>query len=344
MKKIFQYISCALVISSGMYAEKSSAQGMHFSQYYNAPMLLNPANTGLMSQNDFRLGANYRKQWAQVPIPYNTFSAFADFQAFQNMDYTNWLGIGVAFFNDKAGDGNLALSRTEAFVAYHIQVGLSSMISAGLSASYNQRSVDFSRLTFDTQWDGFKFNKLSSNGEDYNTQQSNFYDIGAGINYAYYPNELVYIKLGVGLAHVNQPIETFYNNSYENRVHLRPTVNLDGLFILNPTFTVNPSVYFTTQDGAQELVYGLQGMIHVAGEDVNSTSVLIGAYNRWQESIVPMFGIQWGGLKFTTSYDYTISKLKNDVPGAGALEISIIYLGLYGSSGGGHGTLNCPRF
>ena len=97
--------------------DKANAQGMHFSQYYNAPMLLNPANTGLMSDFDYRLGANYRNQWASVPAPYKTFSAYGDFQAFRQQNQTNWLGGGLAFYNDKAGNGDLSLTRMEALLA-----------------------------------------------------------------------------------------------------------------------------------------------------------------------------------------------------------------------------------
>src|ERR1700679_3781535 len=81
-------------------------QSIHFSQYYNAPMLLNPANTALMPDYDYRFGMNYRNQWAAVPVPYNTFSAFADFKVGGNKNnetHNNWLGLGLAFFNDKAG-------------------------------------------------------------------------------------------------------------------------------------------------------------------------------------------------------------------------------------------------
>ena len=57
--------------------QQAYAQGMHFSQYYNAPLLINPANTALMSDHDYRMGANYRSQWTKVPVPYKTFSAYA---------------------------------------------------------------------------------------------------------------------------------------------------------------------------------------------------------------------------------------------------------------------------
>ena len=36
----------------------SRAQDLHFSQYFNTPMLVNPANTGFNPDYDYRVGAN----------------------------------------------------------------------------------------------------------------------------------------------------------------------------------------------------------------------------------------------------------------------------------------------
>lgn len=181
------------------------AQGLHFSQFFNSPLLVNPANTGLMSDHDFRIGANYRSQWSSVPVPFKSFSFYGDAQLFRRANQTNWLGLGGAVFTDKSGDGNLSLSRWEAFAAYHIELGEYQMISVGMSAASVTRSVNFAALTFDTQWDGYLFNNTLPNGETGTQTKTSFADISAGINYAIFPNELIYIKLGFAAAHVNQP-------------------------------------------------------------------------------------------------------------------------------------------
>lgn len=340
MKKILVILSvcCAVIRPAGV-----SAQGMHFSQYYNAPMLLNPANTALMPDNDFRLGVNYRKQWATVPVPYRTYSAYADFQALRNRNTTNWLGLGVAFFNDKVGDGDLSLSRTEAFVAYHLQMGYSSMISAGLSGGYSRRTVDFNKLSFDAQWDGFKFDRTLPSGEGGYVGSTSYFDIGVGVNYAYFPNENVYIKMGAGVAHVNQPKETFYNMT--NKMGMRPTANVDALFRLNAGLIFNPSIYYTTQKGAFELLYGSLLQFNIGDAQGRlSNQVIIGAYNRWNESVIGAVGYQWNGMKLMSSYDFTISKLGKYNNGNGGFELSVIYEGLYGDNSRARQSYNCPRF
>lgn len=321
----------------------SFAQGLHFSQFYNAPMLLNPANTALMSENDYRIGINYRDQWASIPVPYKTISGFADFQLFHQDELSNnWLGLGVAFFNDKAGDGQLALTKAQLALAYHIQMGEVSMLSAGLYGGYAQRSIDFNKLTFDAQWDGFTFNTSMANGEKNNIAKTNFLDVGAGINYAFFPNEAVYVKIGAGVAHVNSPKESFYD--LENTIGMRPIATADALLVMSETFTLNPSAYFTIQKGAYELLYGTQLLFYLAGKDENTTQLILGGYHRWNEAVVGAFGIRFGGFKVMTSYDFTMSKLSPDNNGNGALEFSLIYLGNYGQMSRSYRSASCPRF
>jgi len=326
-------------------ARNAVGQSMHFSQYYNAPMLLNPANTALMPDDDYRIGANYRSQWTSIPVPYNTFSAFGDFKVAGNSEVSNnWLGLGMALFNDKAGDGNLSLTEFQIFAAYHVQLNSTSMLSGGLSGGYVQRSVNYDDLTFDAQWDGFTFDKSLPNSEKNGVAKTDYFTVGAGLNYAYFPNENVYIKIGASLANINQPTESFYGAS--NQIGLRPTGNIDALFRAGPTWIVNPSVYYTTQLGAYELVYGSLFRVYISGgNDRAATQFIFGLYNRLGESVIGAVGFQWGGLQLMTSYDFTISTLAPATNGNGALEFSLIYMGVYGGAGhGGRRTYNCPSF
>lgn len=317
------------------------AQGMHFSQYYNAPLLLNPANTALMPDHDFRIGVNYRKQWATVPVPYRTTSAYADFQALRNRNLTNWLGLGLAFWNDKAGDGNLALTRTEAFIAYHIQMGEHAMISAGISGAYVQRSVDFNKFTFDQQWDGFVFNTSTASGETGYNAKTNFFDVGAGVNLSLFSNENFYLKIGAGVAHLTQPKESFYG--MENKMGIRPTGNIDAMFKLGSSLILNPSIYYTTQKNASELIYGTLFRINVSNSET-PTELVFGAYHRWNEAIIGVIGLRYMQWTVMSNYDFTASQLTKDNKGNGAFELGLVYQGLYGEFSNDRRTLNCPRF
>lgn len=341
----------ALFAATGLGLGRAHGQGMHFSQYYNAPMLVNPANTGLMSDNDYRLGLNYRNQWANLPVPYNTFSGFADFQLMRNANYTNWMGLGISFFNDKAGDGVLSHTRVEGNIAYHVMTSDYTMISAGISVASAQRSLNFNKLTYNQQWVGrnnVTFDPQLPSNEPVGIMKTSIFDVSAGVNYATFPNEATYIRVGVGLAHVNLPEESFYDtDSFTvagNKLGMRPTANADAVINWSQMLTINPSVYYTRQKNASQIVFGALGMIYVAGDRDRKTELLVGAYYRWDDAAIGVLGIQFNSLRIMTSYDYTISSLGKDNNNFGALEFSISYQGLYGSMGRSGRTVNCPRF
>jgi len=319
-------------------------QSMHFSQYYNAPLLLNPANTALLPDDDYRVGVNYRNQWSSIPVPYNTISAFSDFKIGGNSDYgnNNWLGLGLALFNDKAGDGNLSLTSVNGDIAYHLHFSSVSMLSAGLQGGFVQRSVNYDNLTFDTQWDGFNFDKNSPNGERGGVAKTTYYTVGAGLNFSYFPNDNVYIKLGGSLANINQPKESFYNMS--NTIGLRPVGDLDVLFKVSDNWIVNPSIYYMEQQGASELVYGSLFKVLMGARREAGAQFIFGFYNRWNDAVIGVTGFEWSGLQVMASYDATISGLSPYNHTDGAVEFSIIYHGPYIRGVRGHRTYNCPRF
>ncbi|MCD6064727.1 MAG: hypothetical protein K0R82_2638 [Flavipsychrobacter sp.] len=325
-------------------------QGMHFSQYYNAPMLVNPANTGLMSDNDYRIGANYRNQWSNLPVPYNTISAFADFQLMRNANYTNWMGLGLSVFNDKAGDGVLSHTRIDGNIAYHVMTSDYSMISAGVSVSSANRSLNFNKLTYNQQWvgrNGVTFDPQLNSNEPVGILKTSYVDLAAGINYATFPTDATYLRVGVSVAHLNQSKESFYEDTITitgNKLGLRPSANADAIIHWSEMLTINPSIYYTMQKNASQIVFGSLGMIYVAGHRDRRTELIVGAFYRWDDAVIGALGMQFNSVRIMTSYDYTVSSLGKDNNNFGALEFSISYQGLYGSMGRSGRTINCPRF
>ena len=69
---------------------KAAAQDTQYSQFYAAPLYLNPALTG--STQLTRIGINYRNQWPGLDQSFNSYSAYIDHYMF---DYNS--GIGLIF-------------------------------------------------------------------------------------------------------------------------------------------------------------------------------------------------------------------------------------------------------
>ncbi|HTO14345.1 MAG TPA: PorP/SprF family type IX secretion system membrane protein [Edaphocola sp.] len=320
----------------------SKGQGIHFSQYYNAPQLVNPANTGLMPQEDFSAGVNYREQWTSVPAPFKTLSAHGDFQLMRNRNVSNWMGVGLAFYSDKAGDGILALNKIQASLAYHVQMGDYNMLSAGITTAYIHRSIDFDRLTFDAQWDGFEFDRSKPQNEPYSRQSLSYLDFTLGINYAFFPNENFYIKAGFGLMHLNRPNESFYKS--DNRLGIRPIANMEMIIKTGDNLIINPSLYYSNQKKASELVFG--SLFNVAlGNEMDFNNVFFaGLFYRLGDGYIPVIGTEWNRFRVMFSYDVTISPLTAANRSKGAFELGIVFKSLYGEVSKGRDSYNCPRF
>lgn len=318
-------------------------QGLHFSQYFNAPMLLNPANTALLQNNDWRAGAQFRNQWATVPVNYNTLSGFADFGLMRNQWETSWIGTGLSFWRDVAGAGSLSLTKVQASLAYHVLLNDNMSLSLGMAASHNQRSVDFSKLTFDVQWDEFSFNRNIDNQETYSRQSTSFLDLSTGMNFAYYNNNNLYVKLSAGAMHINQPVESFYGMSVKRG--LRPIANIDITYKATDLIIINPSFYYTRQKKASELVVGSLFNINMDGAaSLEANELILGGFVRNKDAVIAAAGYKFGTHRIMFSYDHTISQMAQANSGMGAFELSWIKMGNYAKSGGLNQTYGCPRF
>lgn len=343
MRKGLGILGLLMVLMGGV----SRAQSIHLSQYYNAPILITPANTALMPDYSYRVGLNYRNQWSALPVPFNTFSSWGDFKigAGRENDRSNWLGVGFTIYQDKAGDGQLKKSQVQGNVAYHLQMSSTSMISVGMSAASVSSSVNYDRLTFDAQWDGLSFNSGLPNGEKQGIQRAGYVTVGAGVNFAFFPNENLYIKIGGGAVNLNKPVYSFYPSG-KNVLDMRPSATIDVLMRTGPVLIINPSAYYTTERGASEIVAGSQFRTVLSGTDKNMPiQLILGGFYRIKDAAIGVLGLQVGPVQFTTSYDMTLSSLAPYNSSYGALEFSLIYMGNYG---GGKNAIksaySCPRF
>lgn len=312
----------------------SYAQDLHFSQYYNAPMLVNPANTGFNPDFDYRVGGNYRKQWATiVSNPYKTMSVWGDVQLFNNRFENAWVGVGGALMKDVAGSGNLSATKAYASVAYHQVVGLNSLVSLGFNAGYVTKGVDFTKLTFDNQWNGKFFDVVVPSGETFSTDRQSYIDLQVGLNYAIFPTDNAYINLGVSALHVNKPSESFFASSgYSTVVPARYTVFLNGVFKLNDRWIVTPNAYVSHMAKATEYVIGSLANYNLSGD--GATQLLGGLYYRVGDAIVPTLGFQLNDLKLTFNYDATMGDLGQYNASRGAYEFSIVKTGVFSQGRG----------
>ena len=321
-------------------------QDLHFSQFMQTPLLINPANTGFIPDGDYRLGVNYRNQWASLSaFPYKTISAYGDWQLLQNREETGWLGAGGLILRDVAGTSVLTSTKVYGSLAYHQMINNGSLLSLGFNVGWANKRITTADLTFPSQWNGQFFDvHQSAQAPLLTANQTNYLDLQVGMNYAYFPSSSVYINAGFSAMHLNRPTESFWANAtgIDNRVAVRYNGFLNASIKLNDQVIIQPNVYYSRQAGSWEAVGGVAALYNVSGDGEYTLSA--GAYYRLSESMIPQVGLGLRQLQFTFSYDVTASTLKNFTNRRGAFEFSITKQGIADPYRGNRQQSLCPTF
>ncbi|MDB5202579.1 MAG: hypothetical protein JWQ27_1988 [Ferruginibacter sp.] len=323
-------------------ALNSFAQDLHFSQFFNSTLTTNPANTGFIPDADYRLGVHYRNQWSSVmSVPFKTMSAFGDAQLFRDRLENGWLGVGAVVLADEAGSGSLRSTKVYGSIAYHQMLGSSSLLSAGFNLGWANKRVDQSSLKFPDQFDGKFFDNGLPTQVFLANNSVSYFDMQVGMNYAYFPQENVYINAGYSIHHVNKPRETFFNNqTNDGIIPMRHIGFVNAILKVNEKVIINPNVYFTTQAKATELTGGMNANYNLS--EAGERQLIAGLYYRHKDAVIPMLGFETNNLRFTFSYDATISSMKNFNNYRGASEFTLVKKGFYPENVNRQSL--CPKF
>jgi len=317
------------------------AQDLHFSQFMNNPLLTNPANTGFNPDYDYRVGGSFRSQWWGLPAPYRTFSAWGDMQINRESITNGWIGLGGVLLNDVAGNGGLISTKAYLSIAYHQELGEAHLLSGGFNVGWASKRIDLANFKWENQWNGKFFDSNIPSGEAFAYSQIGYLDVQAGLNYAWFPNESFYFNMGVSAMHLNTPRESFFSEAIsDNRVPVRYTAFANASFKAGEQWIVNPNVYYTNQAGSSELVGGLMAQYNLSGG--GETQVMAGAYLRLKDAAIATVGMEWNSTRLMFSYDATTSSVRSFNRGNGAIEVSLVKYGLFGT--GTPRQAKCPSF
>ena len=323
-----------------------NAQDLHFSQWFNSPLTTNPANTGFIPEADYRLGVNYRNQWSSImSIPYKTMSIWGDVQLLRERIESGWLGVGGVILRDVAGSGSLTSTKIYGSVAYHQMISEAHLLSAGFNVGWSNKRINSADLKFPDQFDGRFFDSKIPTSVVLDNPSVNYFDVQAGLNYAYFPNEFLYVNGGISAAHLNRARESFFDTDIENtdnRISMRYTAFANASYKINDDVIVNPMAYYTRQASSSELVAGGNLQYNLSGD--GESQLIGGLYLRPGDAVIPVIGFQWKNLRLMFSYDATTSSLKDYNNGRGAYEFALIHNGFFNEYNGDRRQSFCPTF
>ncbi|MBX2903247.1 MAG: PorP/SprF family type IX secretion system membrane protein [Chitinophagales bacterium] len=322
---------CGVLLWSSMLV----AQDIHYTQFFNSPLTLNPALTGF-TRGGYRVGAAYRNQWfgagntSFLHSTYSTPSVFFDMPIEVNNDA---VGIGGLFISDQAGGKALSSFTGCGSFSYIKALGKRNrhQLALGVQLGYTNKRLNASNLTFSTQFIGATFEPSLSNGESFSSFSVHLFNLNSGVLWLGKFNQRVSMYAGGSVFNVVQPQENFLQHS-KSPWFLRWNIHTGVDVTLGRLIHVLPSVMYMMQTSANELLPGLS----VAYDVTPVATVSLGSMVRVndffsraaQADAVALYGsFDYKGFKLGVSYDFTVSSFRKVKPGLGALEITAIYIG-----------------
>ena len=324
LKLIKWVIAPVWFFAISFFPNNGQAQDPQFSQYYAAPLYLNPALTGINQQG--RAGINYRNQWPSINAGFETYSAFLDY----NIDEYN-SSVGGIVTTDKEGIEGLRSTTIGLQYAYQVRLNYKWTFRPAIQASYTFRDVNFDNLTFGDQF-----------GPDGLVRPVSLENLSPGVNVRYFDlgfGGIVFndrIWLGASAFNLLEPDQSFFGTGESvlpRRLSLHGGYKFDlpvGPFRRGKTEagqerSISPTFNFKRQGVYDQLDLGVYLTLEPLITGLWYRGIPVKQFNGFanNESLIGMVGLMHNSFTFGYSFDYTLSRL--GIGSGGAHEISIIY-------------------
>ena len=298
----------------------TSAQDIHFTQFFNTPYATNPANTGLFD-GQYRAGTVFRQQWRSVTVPYRTFGIGGDMA---NVAGKEGLGAGLWLYNDRAGDSrlntfhfSLAASWTQKFGAAKEQ-----SITGGIQAGFTALSIDYSALSYDSQYNGYYFDPSLSSNEQFSRDAATHPDLHAGLIYRHAPGKRKLIQAGIALFNLTTPRIDL--NGDTSPLDRRAVVHAITRIPVSAKVDVLPMAQYMAQATFRELMLGAAARYILKDKYTFLRTVQAGLYWRATDAGMVFAGLEYDDWTVGLSYDLNFSRLVPASRNRGGFEITAV--------------------
>jgi len=301
-----------------------SAQDLHYSQFYNAPLTINPALTGIFN-GDQRVSASIRDQWRSVPVPWFTTTVGYDQKIYSKKAEKSFFGVGGFLNYDRQGESNLTLTNLNLSGSYNYVINTNNVISLGLLVGFATRGFDESNLTWDNEWDGTQF-VAGSGGENFDIQRVAIFESGAGLNYRLQLNKRTKIDLGVGGFHLLSPNVTYTSSTLLPNLPRRFSVYGIGSIGLTDRLDLQLDGLGQFQGEYREYLVGGYLNYFLSKTPGKNIALRAGVGYRTSKALYPKVALQYNQVFVAFSYDIDMSEFSQHTNGRGGPELHFQYL------------------
>lgn len=324
---------------------EAKTQDVQFSQFTNLPLYYNPAYAGLAQ--GMRAKFAYRRQWVKMPEDFKAMNFNMDIAA---RGIPGSGGIGLMFDSSNEGGGLIKRNSFGLNLAVRIPIMQDMISQFGISASFVQKHIDWTRLVFSDQLDENYGNIYTSDFVPPSSNKVNYPDFGIGGVFRFAQDagkdSEVIGTFGFAVQHVFEPNESFINLESKLPVKIVATVDFqiqqsDNSRGYNDRgFKFNPAIIYMNQAGMDSWSVGL---------NVYKQPIYVGVWYRNSEfqfldnsALIIMLGLNTNfgdnaRMKFVYSYDAMLTDITKAT--GGSHELTLIFeldeMHLFGNSRGG---------
>jgi len=317
-------------------------QDLHFSQFYETPMLRNPALAGLFN-GDIRVQGVYRNQWNSISFPYQTGSLNTEYK-FPVRRSDDFMTVGMQLHYDKAGTVALSTYHLLPAVNYHKSISQrrNTYLSLGFMGGPVSRRLDRSRVTTNNQYDGFSYNGSLPDGESFKAGYTYFdLSVGMSLNTTLGVDEQHSLFAGAAYHHVNRPVNSFYRNIN----HLPKWVYSAGVKLrLDPGSHLTLHGDYLDQKPYRQIIAGALFSRSIGEEEEADVAFHAGMFYRWDDALIPVVKIDLLPVSMSFSYDVTVGNAAAVARARGGFERSMSYVTYLQSEQSARYAQKCPRF
>lgn len=316
------------------------AQDVHFSEFNETPLHLNPAYTGLFD-GIFRVSLHHRNQWTSMGSPYKTSAGSIDC-AIGNPNSAR-LGIGAFIYKDQAGDSKLGTFNGSLSLSGLVKLNDLNILSAGFMFGYAQRSADITALQWESQYVNGAYDPNASAGEGNVLTSFPYVDFAGGLAYQYRSvngsligKDVFELNVGLSAFHLNTPDQKFHGGGNEEKamrivLHSHSRIDMPGT-----AWSLRPSVTYILQGPSNELMIGGAFRYRITnGTKITNffseSGIGVGVHYRLKDAIVPQLYYDLGDFFIGLAYDINVSKYSAISKYQGGYEITIRYANLNGA-------------
>ncbi|MCW3072970.1 MAG: type secretion system rane protein PorP/SprF [Flaviaesturariibacter sp.] len=321
----------------------ATGQDINFSQFYELPLLRNPALAGKF-RGDIRATSAFRSQWNSVTVPYKTQALGVELKSGVSANSDDYISLGMQITNDVAGDSKLGKTQLLPMIAYHKLMNSyrNTYISVGFLGGAVQQRFDPTGLKFDDQFVGGAYSATNPTRQTFTNTNVIYWDAAAGVTYSSETDKGLQYYIGAAYFHVSQP-KVAFNPDNDMRLNRKIVFNLG---ISTPVGEYNTLIlyadYFSQGGNSQAQGGVLYKHDMVQADEIENVSLSMGAFYRVNDAIVPVVKLDYYKWGIGLTYDANINKLKQASNGRGGFELTLSYKSFLNIRNTSADKMRCP--